>query len=43
VILTPGYQDRGLIRFRNEVFRQYVNMVPSLFPGVDARVDQEVP
>lgn len=38
VIMTPGYQDRGLIRFRNEMFKQYIFMVPSLYGGVDDRV-----
>ena len=38
VLMAPGYQDRGLVRFRNEMFRQYVFLVPSLYSGVDENV-----
>jgi Cdc6-like AAA superfamily ATPase len=40
VITTPGFQDRGLIRFRNAMFKQYIFMVPSLYRGVDQQVTE---
>lgn len=35
VIMTPGYQKQGLVRFRNEMFKQYVTLAPSLYERVD--------
>ena len=39
VLMKPGFQNRGLVRFRNEMFKQYVFLAPSLSGGVDERVD----
>lgn len=33
-LIRPGFQGRALVRFRNEMFRQYVLLAPSLYPGV---------
>ena len=32
--MVPGYQSRGLLRFRNEMFKQYINLVDSTYPDV---------
>ncbi|WP_190990008.1 hypothetical protein [Pseudarthrobacter sulfonivorans] len=35
VLFVPGIQKRGLVRFRNEMFKAYVRMRPSIYTGVD--------
>lgn len=37
-LMNPGFQERGLIRFRNEMFKQYVNLTRSLYTNVDEEV-----
>jgi hypothetical protein len=37
-LIVPGYQQRGLLRFRNEMFKQYVTLTDSLFTDVDEDV-----
>ena len=37
-LMVPGFQERGLVRFRNEMFRQYIRLTRSLYPDVDGRV-----
>lgn len=39
-LMTPGFQERGLVRFRNEMFKQYVNLTRSLYEGVITKVDE---
>jgi hypothetical protein len=38
VLLAPAFQKRGLVRFRNEMFKAYVRLRPSIYAGVDERV-----
>jgi hypothetical protein len=38
VLFVPSFQKRGLVRFRNEMFKAYVRLRPSIYGGVDARV-----
>ena len=40
-LIIPGYQSRGLLRFRNEMFKQYVNLVDSTYEDVADRVRRE--
>ncbi len=37
-IFVPSFQKRGLVRFRNEMFRAYVRLRPSIYADVDRRV-----
>ncbi len=39
-LMAPGYQERGLLRFRNEMFKHYINLVGSSYSGVGDRVDE---
>jgi hypothetical protein len=39
VLITPSYQQRGLVRFRNEMFKVYVRLRPSLYGGTDEEVE----
>jgi hypothetical protein len=39
IFLTPHYQKQGLIRFANEMFKVYVRLRPSIYDGLDDRVD----
>lgn len=39
ILVAPAFQKRGLVRFRNEMFKAYVRMRPSIYKGVDERVD----
>jgi hypothetical protein len=39
VLVTPAFQDRGVVRFRNEMFKIYVRLRPSIYQGVDRIVD----
>jgi Cdc6-like AAA superfamily ATPase len=38
ILFVPGIQKRGLVRFRNEMFKAYVRMRPSIYSGVDGVV-----
>jgi hypothetical protein len=38
VLFVPAIQKRGLVRFRNEMFKAYVRMRPSIYSGVDNEV-----
>lgn len=38
VLLTPPYQERGIVRFANEMFKVYVRMRSSLYIGTDEKV-----
>lgn len=38
VLYTPPFQKRGLVRFRNDMFKAYVRLRPSLFSTVDRDV-----
>ena len=40
ILFVPGFQRRGLVRFRNEMFKAYVRMRPSIYEGVDGAVEQ---
>lgn len=40
-LMVPGSHSKVLLRFRNEMFRQYVNLVSSTFTDVDIKVRQE--
>lgn len=35
VLIVPAIQKRGLVRFRNEMFKTYVRLRPSIYEGVD--------
>ncbi len=37
-LMMPGFQERGLLRFRNEMFKQYVRLTRSLYGDVDEKV-----
>lgn len=38
VLMVTAIQKRGLVRFRNEMFKAYVRMRPSIYQGVDVEV-----
>jgi hypothetical protein len=38
VLMAAGYQRQGLVRFRNEMFKQYIYLRPSLYQNADERV-----
>lgn len=38
VIFSPAFQSRGLVRFRNEMFKAYVRIRRSIYVGVDTNV-----
>jgi hypothetical protein len=38
ILFSPIFQARGLVRFRNEVFKAYVRMRRSIFTDVDIKV-----
>lgn len=38
VLMVPAFQQRGLVRFRNEMFKAYVRMRSSIFIDVDTEV-----
>lgn len=38
VLYTPVFQSQGLVRFKNEMFKAYVRIRPSLFDGIDQQV-----
>lgn len=38
ILFAPKFQKRGLVRFRNEMFKTYVRLRPSIYSGVDAQV-----
>jgi hypothetical protein len=38
ILFVPSFQKRGLVRFRNEMFKAYVRLRPSIYEGVDAKV-----
>jgi hypothetical protein len=40
-LMTPGFQERGLVRFRNEMFKQYINLARSLYVGIRDKVNGE--
>lgn len=39
--MVPGHQASGLLRFRNEMFKQYINLVDSTNPDIDAGIMRE--
>lgn len=39
-LMTTGLQERGLVRFRNQMFKHYVELRPSIYPGVDKQVEE---
>lgn len=39
VLYTPVFQSQGLVRFKNEMFKAYVRIRPSLFAGIDQQVE----
>lgn len=39
VIINPTFQEKGLVRFSNEMFKAYVRIRPSLYKGIDKRVN----
>jgi hypothetical protein len=40
ILLTPPYQDRGMVRFANEMFKVYVRIRSSLYEDVKDNVDE---
>lgn len=40
ILVAPPLQDKGTVRFRNAVFKRYVELRPSIFQGVKVSVDQ---
>lgn len=38
ILFVPAIQKRGLVRFRNEMFKTYVRLRPSIYSDVDADV-----
>jgi hypothetical protein len=38
VLTAPAFQKRGLVRFKNDMFKAYVRMRPSIYAGVDEEV-----
>lgn len=40
ILFVPPFQKRGLVRFRNEMFKAYVRMRPSIYSGVDSAVKE---
>lgn len=40
VFVTPNYQQRGLVRFRDEMFKRYVFIRPSLYIDIDKQVEE---
>lgn len=40
VLYTPVFQQQGLVRFTNEMFKAYVRIRPSLFNGIDDQVNR---
>jgi hypothetical protein len=40
LLFTPAFQKRGLVRFRNEMFKAYVRLRPSIYNGTDERVNE---
>ena len=38
ILFVPAFQKRGLVRFRNEMFKAYVRMRSSIYLGVDTQV-----
>lgn len=39
-LMTAGLQARGLVRFRNQMFKHYVELRSSVYSGVDQRVEE---
>jgi len=39
-LMVTGLQQRGLVRFRNQMFKQYVELRPSIYGDVDHRVEE---
>lgn len=39
VLVVPPFQNRGLVRFRNEMFKIYVRLRSSLYSGVKVQVE----
>jgi hypothetical protein len=35
ILFAPAFQARGLVRFKNEMFKAYVRMRPSIYEGTD--------
>jgi hypothetical protein len=42
VLMKPGFQSQGLVRFRNQMFKQYVFLAPSLSENVDVQVTEAI-
>lgn len=40
-LMATGMQERGLVRFRNQMFKHYIELRPSIYRDVDARVEAE--
>lgn len=38
ILFIPSFQKRGLVRFRNEMFKAYVRLRSSIYDGVDQQV-----
>lgn len=43
VILAPPEHERGVVRFRNAVFKRYIDLRHSIYAGVRAEVEAEWP
>ncbi len=39
-LVAPGFQEQGILRFRDEMFKQYVKLAPSFYKDVDSDVRQ---
>jgi Cdc6-like AAA superfamily ATPase len=40
ILFVPVLQKRGLVRFRNEMFKAYVRLRPSIYEDLDRKVDE---
>lgn len=40
ILTSPNYQRQGLVRFRDEMFKRYVFLRPSLYRDVDKEVEE---
>ena len=39
VLIAAPFQDKGMVRFSNEMFKIYVRLRKSIYVGVDAEVN----
>jgi len=39
-LITPGFQEQGVVRFRDEMFKHYVTLTRSLYEDIDSKVQR---